>query len=382
VTVRFRHPDGTAVHVAYCANVHAAENVAGVLDQLHRFGEPVRERLGVDRLGLGLWFARQVATELIADPRAVAKLRAELGNRGLEVVTLNGFPYQGFHGPVVKRAVFHPDWADPRRTRYTLDVAGLLTALMPDDAVRGSVSTLPLGWRDPWTPSRSIRAARQLDLLADGLSRLDRPVRVGFEPEPGCVVENTAQAVTHFRDADTTRLGVCLDTCHLAVAFEDPALSLDALAAAGLPVVKVQASTALHVRNPRDPATRYALSSFVDRKFLHQTREGAPYGVDDLDVALGGGLPGHKPWRVHFHAPLHADPRPPLTTTRDVLRGTLKELFGGAAAGTDHVEVETYTWHALPDRPVGEAGLVKGLAAELGWVRDELRSLGLVEVGG
>jgi len=380
--VRFRHPDGTTVHVAYCANVHAAENLAGVLDQLRRFAEPVRQRLGVDRLGLGLWLARPVATELAADPRAVAKLRAELETRGLEVVTLNGFPYQGFHSPVVKHAVYHPDWADPRRTRYTLDVAGLLAALMPDDAVRGSVSTLPLGWRDPWTPSRSIRAARQLDLLADGLSRLDRPVRVGFEPEPGCVVENTAQAVTHFRDADTTRLGVCLDTCHLAVAFEDPALSLDALAAAGLPVVKVQASTALHVRNPRDPATRYALSSFVDRKFLHQTREGAPYGVDDLDVALGGGLPGHKPWRVHFHAPLHADPRPPLTTTRDVLRGTLKELFGGAAAGTDHVEVETYTWHALPDRRVGEAGLVKGLAAELGWVRDELRSLGLVEVGG
>jgi hypothetical protein len=283
---------------------------------------------------------------------------------------------------VVKHAVYHPDWADPRRTRYTLDVAGLLAALMPDDAVRGSVSTLPLGWRDPWTPSRSIRAARQLDLLADGLSRLDRPVRVGFEPEPGCVVENTAQAVTHFRDTDTSRLGICLDTCHLAVAFEDPALVLDALAVAGLPVVKVQASTALHARNPRDPATRFALSSFVERRFLHQTREGAPYGVDDLDVALGGGLPGHRPWRAHFHAPLHADPRPPLTTTRDVLKGTLKELFGGAKAWTDHVEVETYTWHALPDRPVGEAGLVKGLAAELGWVRGELSSLGLVEVGG
>ncbi|MCS7480984.1 metabolite traffic protein EboE [Umezawaea endophytica] len=380
--MRFRHADGTAVHVAYCSNVHAAENLAGVLDQLSRFGEPVRERLGVDRLGLGLWFARPVASELIADPRAVAKLRAELDLRGLEVVTLNGFPYRGFHAPGAKHAVYHPDWADPRRTGYTLDVARLLTALMPDDAVRGSVSTLPLGWRDPWTPSRSIRAARQLDLLADGLSRLDRPVRVGFEPEPGCVVENTGQAVTHFRDTDTTRLGVCLDTCHLAVAFEDPARALDALTAAGLPVVKVQASAALHVRNPRDPATRYALSTLVERRSLHQTREGAPYGVDDLDAALWGGLPGHRPWRVHLHVPLHADPRPPLSTTRDVLRATLRELFGGARAWTDHVEVETYTWQVLPDRPVGEAGLVKGLAAELGWVRDELRSLGLVEVGG
>ena len=380
--MRFRHSDGTTVHLAYCTNVHAAESLTGVLDQLRRFGEPVRQRLGVDRLGLGLWLARPVATELVADPAAVATLRAELAHRGLEVVTLNGFPYQGFHAPVVKHAVYHPDWADPRRTRYTLDLARLLAALMPDDAARGSVSTLPLGWRTPWTPARSIRAARQLDLLSEGLARIARPIRVGFEPEPGCVVENTTQAIAHFQGVDKGRLGICLDTCHLAVAFEDPATALDALAAAGLPVVKVQASCALHARNPRDPATRFALQSFVERKFLHQTREGTPYGVDDLDVALGGGLPGHSPWRVHFHAPLHADPRPPLTTTRDVLRGTLKELFGGAAAGTDHVEVETYTWQVPPDRPVGEAGLVKGLAAELGWVRDELQSLGLVEVGG
>jgi len=382
VSVRFRHRDGTTVHVAYCTNVHAAESLAGVVDQLRRFSEPVRDRLGVDRLGLGLWLARPVAAELIADPAAVARLRAELDSRGLEVVTLNGFPYQGFHAPVVKHAVYHPDWADPRRTRYTLDLARLLAALMPDDAARGSISTLPLGWREPWTPARSIRAARQLDVLSAGLARVDRPIRVGFEPEPGCVVENTAQAVTHFRNADTTRLGICLDACHLAVAFEDPAEALDALAVAGLPVVKVQASTALHARNPRDPATRYALSSFVERRFLHQTREGVHYGVDDLDVALGGGLPGHAPWRVHFHAPLHADPRPPLTTTRSVLQATLKELFGGATAWTDHVEVETYTWQVLPDRPTGDGALVEGLAAELAWTRGELLGLGLMEVRG
>ena len=90
--MRFRHRDGTTVHVAYCTNVHAAESLTGVVEQLRRFSEPVRKRLGVDRLGLGLWLARPVATELIGDPAAVARLRAELDSRGLEVVTLNGFP--------------------------------------------------------------------------------------------------------------------------------------------------------------------------------------------------------------------------------------------------------------------------------------------------
>jgi sugar phosphate isomerase/epimerase len=373
--VRFRHRDGTLVHLAYCTNVHQAEDLDGVLTQLARFGEPVRERLGVDRLGLGLWLARPVASELAADPAAVARLRAELAARGLEVVTFNGFPYQGFHDPVVKHRVYRPDWSAPERTRYTLDLARLLAELLPGDAARGSVSTVPLGWRTDWRT-----AGGRLDLLARELAKQDRPVRVGFEPEPGCVIETTEQAATLLSEVDREWLGVCLDTCHLAVGFEDPAAALGRLAAAGLDVVKVQASAALEAADPTDPATRRALESFAEPRFLHQTSEGGPPGVDDLDLALAGGLPGDGPWRVHFHVPLHADPAPPLTSTRPVLTATLTELFGGPAARTDHVEVETYTWQVLPDAPADDAGLVAGIAAELEWTRHALGVLGLEEV--
>jgi hypothetical protein len=65
-----------------------------------------------------------------------------------------------------------------------------------------------------------------------------------------------------------------------------------------------------------------------------------------------------------------------------VLQATLKELFGGSTAWTDHVEVETYTWQVLPNAPQGDRGLVEGLAAELDWVRGELTGLGLTEVRG
>ncbi|MEU4246562.1 metabolite traffic protein EboE [Amycolatopsis sp. NPDC026612] len=373
--MRFRHRDGTLVHLAYCTNVHQAEDLDGVLAQLARFGEPVRDRLGVDRLGLGLWLARPVASELAADPAAVARLRGELAARGLEVVTLNGFPYQGFHDPVVKHKVYRPDWSTPERTRYTLDLARLLAELMPADVVRGSVSTLPLGWRTEWRGDDG-----RLELLAKGLAAQERPVRVAFEPEPGCVIETTAQAAALLSEVDKDWLGVCLDTCHLAVGFEDPAAALGRLDAAGLDVVKLQASAALEAPNPADPATRRALQSFVEPRFLHQSNEGAPPGVDDLDAALAGGLPGASPWRVHFHVPLHADPAPPLTSTRPVLAATLAELFGGGTARTDHVEVETYTWQVLPDAPADDAGLVAGIAAELDWTRHELITLGLEEV--
>ncbi|MFI1352735.1 metabolite traffic protein EboE [Streptomyces sp. NPDC020898] len=383
--MRFRHPDGTPVHLAYCSNVHQAEDLAGVVAQLATYAEPVRERLGVGRLGIGLWLARTAVTELAADERALTTLKAELAARGLETVTLNAFPYEGFHREVVKKDVYLPDWADPARLDYTLDCARVLAALLPDDTRRGSVSTLPLGWRTPWESERADRARRALDQLAVRLRELEsetgRRIRVGFEPEPGCVVENTTQAVREFADVDRDYLGVCLDACHLAVQFEEPGEALGRLADAGLPVVKLQASCAVEAPDPADPRARAALRELAERRFLHQTRtvaDGTVVGVDDLPDALDtDALPeGTAPWRTHFHAPLHASPEPPLRTTTGALTGVLAGLLGGPTAICDHIEVETYTWSVLPRPP---ADLAAGIAAELAWARDRLTDLGLKE---
>jgi len=392
--MRLHHRDGTTVHLAYCTNVHPAEDLDGVLDQLRRFGEPVRAALGTERLGMGLWLADTAAATLAADPGEVDRLRRGLDRRGLEVVTLNGFPYRGFHAATVKQAVYHPDWTQPRRLAYTLNLASVLAELMPDDAVRGSVSTVPLGWRDPWPEWAQRAALDQLDRLTEGLAtvaaRTGRPVRAGLEPEPGCVVESSAEAVDRLGAIDHEWAGLCLDACHLAVGFEDPVTALGRIKGSGLPVVKAQASAALHAEHPADPATRRALASFAEQRFLHQTRERAGDGLrrrDDLPGALEGdpggedALPGDGPWRVHFHVPLHAEPQPPLRSTRAELGATLDALFGGPTAVTDHVEVETYTWGVLPSaaRPTDDAGLIDGIAAELAWVRDRLLATGLTE---
>jgi len=387
--MRFRHPDGTTVHLAYCSNVHAAEDLDGVMAQLARYAEPVREELGADLLGIGLWLARDVVAELSADPTAVSRLRAGLLARGLETVSLNAFPYEGFQRAIVKKDVYRPDWADEERLRYTLACARVLAGLLPDDALRGSVSTLPLGWRTPWPADRADTARRALDRLASGLAAIHRDtgrrIRAAFEPEPGCVVEDTAGAAAEFGGLDPDTLGVCLDTCHLAVQFEDPDQALRRLAAAGVAVVKTQASCAVEAAAPADPATRAALARFVEQRFLHQTRTapgGTVRGVDDLPEALAGALPADSPWRVHYHVPLDAVPEPPLRTTAPVLGAALEGLFGGPATVCDHIEVETYTWSVLPEgqRPYGDQGLVTGLAAELAWVRRTLLALGLTSV--
>lgn len=375
--MRFRSPDGSTVHLAYCSNVHQAEDLDGLHAQLARFAGPVRERLGTDRLGLGLWLAAEAADALAHDPGAVARLRAALDRHGLEVVTLNGFPYQAFHAPVVKHRVYLPDWTDPRRAGYTLALARVLAALLPDDVTDGSISTLPLGWRTRWDSAAADHARRALAETAEQLAALEtatgRHIRVGLEPEPGCAVETTEQAVRALAGLDTTRLGVCLDTCHLAVQFEDPSAALATLAEAGVPLVKAQLAVGLRATD------RERARSYVEPRFLHQTRErvgGQVTGVDDLPEALDGGLPGLSEWRVHFHLPVHAEG--PESTQMELL-AAMKALVGGPQAVTHHLEVETYTWSVLPeaDRPGDDDGLVTGLAAELDWARDRLTELGL-----
>ncbi|KPC88117.1 xylose isomerase [Streptomyces sp. NRRL WC-3753] len=390
--MRFRHPDGSTVHLAYCTNVHPAETLDGVLAQLRDHCEPVRKRLGRDRLGIGLWLARDAAHALGTDPAALRGLRTELDRRGLEVVTLNGFPYQGFGAEEVKYRVYKPDWADPERLEHTTSLARLLAGLLPDDVTDGTISTLPLAWRTAYDEPRADRARAALVTLAERLDALEeltgRSIRVGLEPEPGCVVETTHDAIAPLTAIGHDRIGVCVDTCHLATSFEDPDTALDALTAARVPVVKSQLSAALHAEHPADPAVREALAAFAEPRFLHQTRTTTPsggrQGTDDLDEALADGcpLPPTAPWRAHFHVPLHAAPAAPLTSTLPVLKAALPRLVGGPHPLTRHLEVETYTWQALPPelRPRARAQLTDGIAAELTLARDLLTDLGLKEL--
>jgi sugar phosphate isomerase/epimerase len=388
--MRFRHQDGSTVHLAYCTNVHPAEDLEGVLAQLRDHCEPVRRRLGRDRLGIGLWLAKGAAKALINDPALLRGLRGELERRGLEVVTLNGFPYEGFGAEEVKYRVYKPDWGDPERLSHTSDLARLLAALLPDDVTEGSISTLPLAWRTSYDGAAARAAHTALTALAERLDALEeltgKSIRIALEPEPGCTVETTADAIGPLTELAGDRIGICIDTCHLATSFEDPAAAIGALEAAHIRIPKAQLSAALHAEHPHLPEVRAALGAFAEPRFLHQTRTltaAGLRGTDDLDEALHGEvLPDSSPWRAHFHVPLHAPPAPPLTSTLPVLRDTLTRLVGGTEPLTRHLEVETYTWQALPPelRPRSRAQLAEGIAAELTLARDLLIDLGLKEL--
>ncbi|MFC7848487.1 metabolite traffic protein EboE [Arthrobacter sp. NPDC057388] len=365
--------------LSYCTNVHPAEDFDGVVRQLREYAGPIRRRAGLENLGVGLWLPAGLARQLAGSAEDRAALRNVLDTEGLQLHTINAFPYGGFHNEVVKLDVYKPTWADRERLEYTLDCAEVLAALLPDGAA-GSISTLPLAWREPWPQVDDDAAtsafAELSSRLRDLRERTGKTVRVAVEPEPGCVLDTVADVVRWLapriqRGIDPEFVGLCVDTCHLAVSFADPAGAVRQIDAAGLRVVKVQASAALHVTDPSDPAARDALAGFVEPRYLHQVRESQPAGIvpaDDLDEALRD-LPGENAWRVHFHIPLHHVPAEPLETTVDVLRQTVAEVEQLPYGPEVHLDIETYTWSVLPGASVG---ITEGIAAEIAWAKSNL----------
>ncbi|WP_066366270.1 TIM barrel protein [Herbidospora mongoliensis] len=254
--MRLRHDDGTVVHLAYNAGVHPAEDLENLIAHLTRYAVPVRRKLNVDRLGIGLWLSPSVADNLISDRIELVRLRRSLEERGLEVVSLNGTGGRHQETP-------GPDWAKPERYRYTMSLAKILAFLLPEDVQFGSISTIPIGWRRDWPADLHSIASRRLERLSRELrgiySVTGKHIRVGFEPWPGCVLETTEQALERVCGIDSDHLGVCLDACHLTCGgVEEAGKALRGLAKAGAPVVKLG-----HVHNNMDeiPNTLNALLS-------------------------------------------------------------------------------------------------------------------------
>lgn len=379
--------------LTYCTNVHPLGDWDAWSDIIGRFGPAIRSELGWKSQPMGLWFPAALIDEMNRDPQhARARLQALMSENGLSAFTCNAFPYGNFHDKVVKTKVYQPDWTAPERLAYTVSCARLLASLVPVGG-EGSVSTLPLGWRIGWSEARTRQSAENLcafAVQARAIREMDgRTIRLGLEPEPGCVLETIDQAIAfwtlHLRPAAQRAglaredladfLGLCYDTCHQAVQYEDAVDVLDRLHADGIRIVKMQLSSALEFKPDPERKTRELRKQFVEERFLHQTRIKTPAGIvsfDDLPEALAAGddLWAH-PWRVHFHLPIDSQSlldASAVTTTRDDM---LKAYHHAIAKGLcRHFEVETYTWNVLPQahRPKDDADLARSIARELRFI--------------
>ncbi|BBY20789.1 metabolite traffic protein EboE [Mycobacterium stomatepiae] len=367
--------------LSYCSNVVAADTLIALERQIFSVFAPARERAGLERLGIGLWLPARTMAQLGRDRRARSRLAAMPADNGLTVVTMNAFPYGGFHGDTVKYAVYQPDWTTSKRLDYTRGSAQVLAELLTDTA-HGSISTLPLGWADPWDDEAEIQARHNLSSLGECLRRIEdesgRWIRLAIEPEPGCVIGSCGDAIGWFARAieagavDPRYLGLCLDTCHLAVMHENPVEILAGLAEVGIEVVKIQASNAIQVDDFAADGVVEALSDFVDSPYLHQINgvdaHGQPWFRDDLSLA-DASMPRSGSARIHYHVPLHAPPPPPLNNTAPVLGEVITLWRDGALPDQVDIEIETYTWNVLPPS-LRTTSLAENIASEIRWLND------------
>lgn len=385
--------------LTYCLNIHPTQSWVEARTALNGPVAAVKTALSPDApFGAGLRFSAETMGEL-ADPAKRAELGAILRDGGLNPLTMNGFPYGPFHGTRVKEQVYLPDWRAEERIAYTTALADLMAELNPEGAFI-SLSTVPCAFRPNGVGAEADMATNFIRTVAHLVAleqRTGRHVALAIEPEPCCFLETIAETVAYFQDhlfshaaaaqlAELTgvspakaaallprHLGLCYDVCHAAVEYEDPADSIVMLRAAGIPIHKLQLSSALRVASGTD-AARTALARFNEPTYLHQLiardANGTLTRYTDLSEALGpGGAANGDEWRVHFHVPVFLERLPEFDTTQSFLREIL--AIHRADPISPHLEVETYTWDVLPADLV--AGSVEdAVMRELRWVMKEL----------
>ena len=381
------HPSDAGVPpIGYSTNLHAAETVTELLAEVVPAAADIRARLGWDRLGLDLrlGFAALAGGDW-------SDLRRAFDRHRLSAHTLNGFPLEPFQAAVVKDAAYRPDWHDQRRLEASLALITAALALSDESLV--TISTVPGTFR-PWGGTDPKVIAAALGCWAAQAARIKRDTGrtavLALEPEPWCLLESSHDVAWFWRgplasagliaataalDGDSAaasqalvdHLGICFDTCHIAIAGEDPAVAAACMTAAGASIVKCQVSACPEVRSPgADSAGVAALRAMAEPRFLHQTTALAATGsiaraldLDGLDGCLAR-LPQAEVVRSHFHVP--------LTTpeVQDGLSATVAAARAGLNAarshGCSHIAVETYTWPLLA---ADQRDIRAGTAAEL-----------------
>ncbi|HEV8114469.1 MAG TPA: metabolite traffic protein EboE [Planctomycetota bacterium] len=394
------------VRLAYCLNVHAAEEFAQMLAGMRDVTLPLRDRVARrdEPFGAGLYLPARLARRLASESGAgdLARLVELVVENGLDPFTYNAFPAGGFHADGLKSAVFRPTWMEEDRVRFTLDVAHVAAhvARAAGGPARShvSISTHTGAFGADVRGEEDLRAcARNLARAAAGLAAIEERtgtrIVLSLEAEPRALCGDNASLARFLASLPERcagaapeavlrrHLGACLDACHSAVEFEDPAEAFELATASG-PLGKLQFSSALALVDPAASAgARAVLLATDEPRYLHQVTGLAPDGrceASDLPELARALDPERAPstdwlacpeWRCHFHVPvdLAALGESGLATTRDhadrILAVALAhpELWGVAEL---HLEIETYTWDVLPGPARGTGELADGLERE------------------
>ena len=346
-------------HLSWCLNIYPGESWYETRENIRTNAVKVKELISktpdasnyISKSGLGLGMRRadQCAKEMINDLESFKK---ELDDLNLYVFTVNAFPFGNFHKKPVKQNVYYPDWSSKERVDYTVRAAEILAYLLPE-GVNGSISTVPVTYGKSLPEGAVENLIETAAKLQEIEKKTGKVVKIALEPEPDCYLERTDEAIEFFeilksKNSELTEryLGICLDTCHMALQFEKPINSLNKLLAANVPIPKIQISSVLALNT--DKYSPDALKKYNEEVYLHQTLVKNNSGIiqyPDLGDAFEANPDGE--WRVHFHVPLYFNGNDEgISSTSNLLD---EEFTKRAFEVCDHLETETYTYGVLPD---------------------------------
>ncbi len=399
----------TEKHLSYCSNIHPGEDWQRVFAQLKSHLPELKRRLSPEKpFGIGLRLSAKAAKELL-DGDHLQEFKNWLDKEALYVFTLNGFPYGSFHGEKVKDDVYKPDWSTKERVEYTSTLIDILTELLPDGA-EGSISTSPISYKywgqsaEKFTKIKKIGSIHLAQLawqMADIFESSAKDIHIDIEPEPDCLIENSEEMIGFYNDfllstgseflmnehqisGDKAEeilrrhIGVCYDTCHFALEYEDPAEAIQSFVDEGIRIGKTQISAALKVKLDESKSNRSEiadyLSQFDEPTYLHQviikTEGGGLVQFRDLPEALPSIQNEHtKEWRIHFHVPIFLKKYEDLYSTQDEMMESLRIILDGDHC--NHFEIETYTWDVLPDDL--KTNVTDSIEREFRWVLDAIQ---------
>ncbi len=389
------------LHLTYCLNIHPGETWNENLQSIREKAGLVREMVCPGQwFGLGLRLSATAAAELSANAALREEALGIFGELQMYPFSVNAFPFGRFHGGAVKENVYAPDWRMLDRRNYTFQAADVLAAWLPE-GIDGSISTVPGSFKGWIRDAAGVSAmAENLGAVAAYLAAVEedtgREIHLGLEPEPSCYIETTGEMVAFFKNELLTtgveeikrirkcytseaealmrrHIGVCFDTCHVALQFEDPLTSLRTYREEGIRVSKVQLSAALAM--PGDAEGWEALRQFDERVYLHQVRalmnDGTLRSWNDIPDALADevGRESVQEIRSHFHVPLFFKG---IGNVRSTVETLTPDFFHELRIGsTTHVEIETYTFDVLP-KEIHPGDVVKSISREFEWVQTHL----------
>lgn len=393
-------------HLTYCTNIHPGEAWADHFAQIREHVPGIKKMVAPDAsFGIGLRLANTASLELRKEENLKA-FQQWLEAEDCYVFTMNGFPYGGFHNTVVKDKVHEPDWTTADRVQYTIRLAQILAALLPQ-GMEGGISTSPLSYRY-WHSEEAREGVFQQATLhvlqvAEQLAQIKKStgilIHIDIEPEPDGLLQNGDEFFewysTYLLPSGKTYLAeklqcseeeavnaikdhvqLCYDVCHFAIGFENPYAVLQRAASAGIKIGKIQISAALKAAlgDEREKIIN-AFKQFNEPVYLHQViakkRDGSLQYFADLPPALQqAGDPDMMEWRAHFHVPLFVEDYGLLQSTQEEIITVLSQQKRNAFSS--HLEVETYTWDVLPAEL--KLPMSQSIIRELQWVLTTLEA--------